>query len=489
MQIKTRHITVFLIITLVGAAIGCATKQSPTSPDESFRSLQGFTAGEDTLFDGFYRDIDLSALRKRSGGSDSGDPQQLNSQYWCAAVSLGETTHPLYPVMHPLYAWLDQDSLEEWGVAIDLEAHEHGEFITYKLVKVDACYFPGEEIIEMAICYTWKDFLDLPHAWDIGVTILRWVEGDFPGEPPSYSTWDWDISPGDGYEPDIAYDFKTGDLYITYVKDVDEPGYNRWLHYRRYIRDAEEWSDEQCLVSDGSPHDAYNPRIDVGIVKDIHDDYSGDVNIVGIVYSGYGYNETNEYDLMGVYWAATEADNDSKWDHTWCAVLTGVHLPHIDIAFDSNGINYYGVVYTKVVGSAPFYHVWEADNLGNEHRRIYRYPDEPSVQATIAVNFKSSTDEDDQRASIGFFEGHPSSSVWQSRCMLIDTYSGDYDNFDFFNLNSSIEGTWTTDILEITFPGVATAILDKSSNDLWGGYCLWFDDLDDVRACYGNPEP
>jgi len=473
------------VLVVVGLVLftGCSRGKGPLTPMDPAREVETFSGGDMyEIFSDDYIDIDLAPLRQYS----TGDPATVNGYEWVAAVSLeDEGASP--PTRIPVYRWLENDTPSDgYGPAIDPDALGVGSE-TYKLPKADACYFPADDIIELAVCYVWVKSGANP-TQEIGVTVSLWEDANFPeGDPDALSTWNWDISPTEGFEPDIAYDTETGDLYVTYAKMVvaEHP---RRLYYRRYDHGNETWSAENCLCSGGNPHDAYNPRIDVGIVTDIDENYSGDCNMVGIAYSGYHFDGDHTNDVCWVYWETSESDGSDKWESASDLGRSDVCLPYIDISPDSNSEHYFAVVWQEYNSGDAHYEVYEVDNLHNTPVLIKR-PSEnhEGVQPSIAVHYDDVVD-GDHEASICLME-RTGQLVYQPYVMLIVLNDGYYIGNSFFPLSPTVSGSWSTAIVSLSWRGVATAIIDTSDNYLWAGYAGSLSGLTNINAAYGNAYP
>ncbi|MFH1676273.1 MAG: hypothetical protein ABIC40_04530, partial [bacterium] len=397
--------------------------------------------------------------------------------------------NPPVQVDYPYYAWLDDSDAQVTGDAVHQDDHS----VTYLLPKCDACYFPSVAQVELAVCYMWKDKQEHGSHWSIGVSLTRFDDDDFPDSPYSPTTYEFTTT---CYQPDIAYDFQTGDLYLTYTKPTTgQFGYG--LCYRRFDRDTCLWSNENELWEQDLEHNAYTPRIDVGIVTDMDDYYQGDYNMVGIVYSGAGYDGDHDLDLYGVYWETSEPDYQNKADHHWELGSDRIYIPYLDIAPDSNGIHCYAVVYQRCVINQDYdYEVLEVNSISNTSPlRIYRYEDSDYVQPTVTIYYNTSTS-GNHYSSISVLE-ETDVECWRARSVKVKLESGsEYGINNWYNTidDYTITGDWNANNYNLpynddaTYCGVSSAIIDKSNNKLWAGCCYDLNDYDDISASYGNTE-
>jgi hypothetical protein len=219
--------------------------------------------------------------------------------------------------------------------------HEH---LCYNFPKCDAAFtevvIDGDtyQYAELAVCYMWRDGVPLfEQDWDIGVTQVRWRSQ--PNEPLTYDDlnaqplereaheWDDDGSGGNAEcFPDIAYDLRSGDMYLVYsefmgsVPDWWASVYLKYRHYHRSILPPfDPWSQEYwCkwhrmeFSSEGNAaaHGALMPRIDVGLVDWAWPaNLPAETNAVVIAYVSQNH-ASNTFHPHVYYWATAEADGN-----------------------------------------------------------------------------------------------------------------------------------------------------------------------------------
>ncbi|MFH1676136.1 MAG: hypothetical protein ABIC40_03840, partial [bacterium] len=188
-----------------------------------------------------FNDIALGSLAYGNQSPNKQGKQVNINGYGTAAVSLlrCDTYSPDDP-FHPVFRWLKENGTVpgtpttiDW--VTDWDNYIGGGLFPAKFAapKCDAIYLEDDHMIELAVCYQIEglypayinmvlgsNFHETNDEWDIGLTILQWPEANFPtGEPSRKDFLIPDMGLGEqkpDYEPDLAYNHDTGDLYIVY---------------------------------------------------------------------------------------------------------------------------------------------------------------------------------------------------------------------------------------------------------------------------------
>jgi len=220
--------------------VGCSKSANPVSLDEEelYRGIQAFGTGipifgtnpADPSEPPHYHNIDL-AWTRTAFCPTCGDA----ITDYCSAVTLErEDNTPDHP-FKPWFRWLDSSTPGPgWGPSpvAERDALNPNHQADYRNPKCAALVYqdaPEDCFIELAVCYQVRNSgEDDNDDWDIGVTRLQWyddgqqyysqfpdlgparrIDEDILNDPSGDNQWD-------EMNPDIAYDYTNGDIYLVY---------------------------------------------------------------------------------------------------------------------------------------------------------------------------------------------------------------------------------------------------------------------------------
>ncbi len=438
---RTIRVVSGAVIALMCAAVwasGCSRASGPLVPEtvrqgadfiNSITLFEPADAIEDLGIEspaGFH-EIALGSLA-RGGASPfwiPGDQVTLNS-YGTVAVSLlrPNSANPYAP-FKPVFRWL-QGSLEgalDPGTPTDIDwvterdNDSSGTHVAlYRSVSCDAIYRYNFQTltydVELAICYAvrgipkWEvdDLLgenfggggEYNSDWDIGLTVLRWDDQNpFPIAEPART--DFLIPDGDeggvaesqyaDFDPDVAYDHFSGNLYLVWSSGETPWGVDwRLLQYVEFTRDLQNY--ELVPRWDGSGwnsgwprdvqattgHNGHDPCIDIGYLDlfQYPNWIEGQIWVV-IAYTSQFESSHGGFHVMAGGWRIDD------WEHRmympvrfreegeleYSELDSG--LPSVDLTPNSNPRNFAALVFVQNTGSdgyGPKMRVYEADLFG-----------------------------------------------------------------------------------------------------------------------------
>jgi len=325
------------LLIFVMIVIGCSgSGDDPISPDTNKNvnffpdAIEVFGPETDEVnFTNLFHDVSLAQI----GRLDNGNPgSEWGTNHGCFAVSLNRFDNdPAHP-FKPVFRWLDSEDYDIDAVDNPMSyvcerdaINPFGETAEYRAVACDAAFNPDgswllnieENSIEVVVAYMARNRSDVPNDdnWDIEVTALQWTGNDrfdFWEKPPTHRIIR--VLPGaaidgfDQYNPDIAYDFELGAVYLTYTGQVDEDGNFQHLRYRHYERVTNAVSVEYNAQTTYPKHNGYDPSIDVGRIT-----VGGNTNTwIAIGYTAQYDQGHIGYHVNVTAWPRYAGDSD-KW--------------------------------------------------------------------------------------------------------------------------------------------------------------------------------
>ena len=369
---------------LIVLAIGCSGGHDPVSPSDDrtaqsfLNAIEVFGPNTNEDFDPFFHDIALAQVCVAGPTNPGGEYlNQLN--HGCIAVTLNrEDNHPANP-FKPVFRWLDSDNYDTSESPVfyvcQRDVNDPNEPADYRAPACDAIYNPSgstlvniqQNSIEVVVAYMVRnrsDWDNYPH-WDIEATALQWTGDDvvdyWQKEPtfriPRYVTGgipeEPDYSDYDEFNPDVAYNPATADVYVAYTDQEDAGGNYEYINYRKYTRYTNGISGEYLGQTGGEDHNGYDPSIDVGLVTyDLED-----LNWVIIAYTSQFQGGHMGFHVNITAWVA-----GNEWDHGTAPLDVrnpdfenmDAGLLCVDIAPDANALHVAALTYTQVTGSDGF---------------------------------------------------------------------------------------------------------------------------------------
>ncbi len=449
MRLNSSVLGIAVLLCVVG---GCSHRQNPMDPDVArsceimppawpiFQDIDEIMPQE-TEVAGFH-DISLGSIGAGYNlvGPTPGKQYSVNS-FSTAAVALARNVDDPYAPFKPVFRWLQGGadgtagsmSVVQWVTKRDDLDPENA--VDYRAPKCDAIcvVWGGTRIVELAVCY---QVLNIPQAdiveqlgidffeletfpfktetntgvdWDIGLTVLRWHEADFP--EGAVERKDYIIPDDDNNDPlknrqwpdvtpDLAYDHETGDLFIFY-SDADLDQAKQFLKYVFFRRDThltgeleeacwamgDGWFTDQynsalwpLVVQTDTDHNGYTPSVDIGrldfytTINGLDWFWSENHKYVVVAYTSQFDSAHAGFDVVAGGWPITGGQAGEGYSLRTMQVLRNptyaslnAGLPSIDVSPNTNARNFAAVVYVQqegVDGYGPVMQVYEADLFG-----------------------------------------------------------------------------------------------------------------------------
>jgi hypothetical protein len=336
---------------------------------------------------------------------------------YCSAVTLEREDNTSDHPFKPWFRWLDSSVPDEgWGPArvAQRDVSDPDNETDYRNPKCAALW--GDYFIELAVCYQIRNSEENDNEdWDIGVTRLLWYDdgqqyySQFPdlgpalridvvlNDPPDQPQWD-------EMNPDIAYDYTNGDIYLVYENSETagtpiDPTLVR-LKYRRFARNQINHRTGLWPANDGewfaqthegiNAHNGYTPSIEVGLLDlSLVGVPQDDVNYVVIAYT------SQLLDHLGYHVCVT------AWDTSTMNVSrdTSIQLRNPDFAGQNAGVpcvsitppinqvNFAAIVFQQIVQTdayGPVNRIYEVD-MTNWNAPAFRW-NYFDVQAAYIAN-------------------------------------------------------------------------------------------------------
>ncbi len=436
---RTIRLVAGAIVALMCAAVwasGCSRATGPLVP-EAERGGAGFINSvplfepEDAVDDlglesaGGFHEIALGTLARSALGAGTPGEQYTFNSYGTAAVSLlrPDSEDPQAP-FKPVFRWLQgspQGDLDpgtptdiDWVTERDNDS-SGSHVAEYRSVSCDAILacseYPFSYDVELVVCYAVRgipkeevdDLLgddfgeggEFNTDWDIGLTVLRWdEENEFPDAEPART--DFLIPDGDwgglaesqypDYDPDVAYDHFSGNLYLVWSSAETPYGLDeRVLKYVEFTREGDfqlvprweydyRWDDGWPRdVQTDTSHNGYDASIDIGYLDFFHYPNIWTQNSLWVVvaYTSQFQGEHTGFHVMAGGWQV-----DHWGDRVFMPVRIKENgdyvkrdagLPCVDITPNENDRNFAALVFaqdTGIDGYGPVMSVYEADLFG-----------------------------------------------------------------------------------------------------------------------------
>jgi hypothetical protein len=512
-----------------------------------------------------YHDIGMGALSH--GWAQPGvEGQQVSIQgYSSAAVSVlrGEYAHDPFKLA---YRWLQGDDEGSTGEMSEIgTVTGWDESATHRAPKCDAIFMLHtpiyNSIIELAVCYQVRGIPDddvdevlgenfhqnpqYPDPdpegwgesnddWDIGLTILRWTQEEFPEGQLQRIDY---LIPDDGYlsqwgdfDPDLAYDHFSGDLYIVFSDAQTPGGVDRVfvkcvkltrdnVHYPWYL-DTTCWVENHGWVSGwpalvqpapgGIPdHNGHDPSIDIGLLDFFIEGPPGQPGhwLEDRLWTAVSYTSQFEgghcgYHVMAGGWPDGDLSSRFFWplrqsdpgNPALYELDSG--LSCIDITPNQNDRNFAAVVFVQQEGGdcyGPVMMVYEVDLFGlgqviqptpgvsNPYYRVTTEDFADGLFPSISLHYGTGTS-GPFYASITYMAQIQESNGLQPGVMRleIEPVESLYPpklrvNHEAawgpYALDSVITGNYNISQIPFIEPGMSTAILAFEGDYYWGVWC------------------
>ena len=424
----------------------------------------------------------------------------------------------------------------------------------YRSVACDAIYDgyglinPGHETLEVVVCYTVRNIQGDPNNqndWDVAVTALQWLDpvgtNFWEQEPlrtdfmfPNYSSGIyWYETPDqtigtreqlDEFNPDIAYDFSNGDVYLVY-SNAEDNHINIRLKYRRYDRLTSSYSREYYAQTKNPPYDmtnGYDPSIDVGLIT-----YPPGLQTLRTVAIGWtsqwGYFADGTGPQTGFHVNVTtwptelgdmdhptsfSLDNPELYPDGSAIKFNSAGLPSVDIAPAQNALRGACLTYTQELRPDGFgmrtqvYVVRFLGALTDLDHHIRVGPSALDDDASLiyddgmysSIGLWRTDNETNVRASVSYMSQHDHDNVLTFRAARVNLSTGAVENEFFADEQSQIIGNWNYSDIPFLNPGISSALVVDTGNppflnNYWAAWCVRTEmepPPDIVRAAWGN---
>jgi hypothetical protein len=547
---KAPQVALVVLCLALTIMVSCSKGNNATAPDVE-RHEQAFTDpsreifGMDTLpeppttIGSFFHDIDLAQVCLVATVPPGQPYEDMRS---CVAVSLNRTDEFDQPCK-PVFRWLNSTTQapEQLFYVAQRDIDNPANPADYAAVKCTAAWDPWGGILrpgtqgvtlEVLVCYQirnrWLPGTQIPDAnnldWDLGVTAMQWygdnLTGDWWEHQPNdrYDLFlpDQDVLNNDEHNPDIAYNYGNGDVYLTFSDTVipsnqSSVEYIKYLWYKRSVNGVSAVKLAQSL--DG--HNGFTPSIDIGWMN------APGTTFVGIAYTSQyqgpspahnGFHicltmrpaYTTQPVTAAIDWTTTMAVRNPDFSNL------DAGEPSLDIMQDNTVRQTWAIAYTQVVGSddfGPITRVFVADREGQTQNPVVHTqidpvdPDPPQNQRPLAdgmypaIAFNSRTEQGSGNATLSLtFIGQESQTAdLHPYCawLVLNPITGAV-TMPFRDSAATddppITGNFNMSDIPFICPGISTAIIPTGNDFYWAAWCNRTEmepPPTEVRASYG----
>ena len=485
-------------ISLVLLCLGCSSAKNPIMPNDSQRSTQNFTGTSQIFVEGypdpeitFHADSAVAKYGYGSGGS-YGFPYIIDDEAITVAVT-GD-------VHYPWFSLLDETEGEIYSNAVPVASFFDWMDYFVSHPKVDAAVYyddiwDDENKIKVAVTYMFYDAKRSWFGWDIGLTILEWNEGEYPGG------YHFEIykfrAGGDQMHPDVAWDEYSDnqDIYLTWsdiqVIENEEYYLPRYRHGTK--NENSEWAYSwpagtfgDNLYEDEEPFNSYFPRIDVGYMN-------GSDRVVGVVFTSFGLQGRDLFTTTFNYWDVDASDGpqyeniETIINSSYSSYNAG--YPHFDFHAGNSDPFYVMAFIQQESSGSTAYKLWEIDSINNDFYRIYddnfNYR---NIMPCVSVHYANY--QDDRYATISYYERQGSDSSYYKPAAL--QWNIDDQAVVEVSHISSVQGYGDWDVLDpyghwIGISG-AIATTDAEAPELFLIWCTKMDKSEgnQIYAAWGS---
>jgi hypothetical protein len=552
-------------ILILLSLLGCSGKSSPIVSSTN-KNLTAFANAIDifggnadsTGFQPSYHDVALSQIR--TYGNETG--VFINNGTFAVTLNRDGDINP-NDEFKPVFRWLDAADAQvnpndPPRYVAERDFIDDNNTFDYRALNCDSIFNVNTQngsdlasnpyiirVLEVVVCYQIRE--NPQDDWDIGVTELRWIEYDDPiNNENDYDDVDhfWEKEPSsrqdvifdewtdgiitdmdhDEYNPDIAYDFDNGDIYLVYTNVENNPNH-QVLKYR-YLQRNQAFpaiNNENYAQDDITGHNAFDPCIDIGKITVNNNPLFQDQQTVAIAYTSQfhdpGGGRHKGFHVNVSYWPV----DYSRVDHDFVAPMMNRNfpfvdagLPSLDIAPEWNATNGGVLTYTQVEGSDGFglitgvYAVGMLGQLADleTHFRISDPNDQDPLGENQAYDdgmyssISCNQQLGDITFSVTFLHQQDVDNIWIPHvagltftpAVLEPVYIPSQWNIDFDQwIPNTVDVIGNFNVSEIPFinPGISSAIFVDPFNNYWAA---WSDRTEMepppqlIQAAWGNAQ-
>jgi len=369
-MLSFRMVLTICILILSTSVLGCTNGKSPVSPGDENRGAQSFSASWE-LFGGDieYNEIDFAPVL---WGQDAisiwgpvGDPVLINDRHWCFAVTVEHDDNEdriIYSILD------DVDSADGGPAAYTGVLYNGGDQYEICSAKASAIYLDyegtGADQVRLYVVCMVRDKL-LPPEYPggrIAVISNGWFTTAFPGPPFGLTAGFESLGIGlyGNFSPDIAHNYKNGDLHVVYTSILSEfPTDKSKLIYERCIGGS--WKGPYRMFDEDAGHQQWIPRIAVG------DGGLGYDDSVAVAYTEWSNDSTpTGIQLGAASWDAGALDplSTAQFYHLPYDSEHPAGLPRIAMSPYSAAVQYTSIAFTQQLQDQTYQAV-EVNNIRN----------------------------------------------------------------------------------------------------------------------------